>query len=181
MENNTVIFDFAKATYSNRADIIDNFSLVNSGDFDICLLGSSSKPMHYKNGIHVWIDSLDDNNANLMILMSFILMGNKDWEKGYIRIFEKCREDEYQQTLKKTEELVHTARLPITMNNIEIIVQQPDQSSKSIINNFSQDAALTLIGIREEMVKHHKEDLFKGYDNLGTVLFVHSKNQKNID
>jgi len=67
------------------------------------------------------------------------------------------------------------------MNNIEIIIQEPDQSSKALINERSQDAGLTLIGIREEMVSHYKEELFKGYDKLGTVLFVYSKYQKNID
>lgn len=181
MENNMVIFEFDKENYSNLDDIIDNFALVDSGDFDICLLGSSSKPMHFKNGIHVWIDSLDTYNANLMILLSFILLGHSDWKKGHIRIFEKCRPEEFEETLRKTEELVQTARLPITMNNIEIIIQEPDQSSKALINERSQDAGLTLIGIREEMVSHYKEELFKGYDKLGTVLFVYSKYQKNID
>jgi len=181
MENNMVIFEFDKENYSNLDDITDNFSLVNSGDFDICILGSSSKPMHFKNGIHVWIDSTDTYNANLMILLSFIILGHPDWKKGHIKIFEKCRIEEYEETRRKTEELVNNARLPITMNNIKIVIQEPEVSSKSLINERSQDAGLTMIGIREEMVKHQRDELFKGYDMLGTVLFVYSKFQKNID
>jgi amino acid transporter len=181
MENNMVIFEFDKENYSNLDAITDNFSLVNSGDFDICILGSSSKPMHYKNGIHVWIDSLDTHNANLMILLSFIILGNTDWKRGHIKIFEKCRKEEFEETRRKIEELVNNARLPITMNNIEIVVQDPEVSSKSLINERSQDAGLTMIGIRGEMVKHQREELFKGYDMLGSVLFVYSKFQKNID
>lgn len=38
-----------------------------------------------------------------------------------------------------------------------------------------------MIGIREERVKRYRDELFKGYDMLGTVLFVYSKFQKNID
>ncbi len=181
MENNMVIFEFDKENYNNLDDITDNFSLVNSGDFDICILGSSSKPMHFKNGIHVWIDSTDTYNANLMILLSFIILGHADWKKGQINIFEKCRKEEYEETRRKTEELVNNARLPITMNNIKIVIQEPEVSSKSLINERSQDAGLTMIGIREEMVKHQRDELFKGYDMLGTVLFVYSKFQKNID
>lgn len=181
MENNMVIFEFDKENYSNLEDITDNFSLVNSGDFDICILGSSSKPMHFKNGIHVWIDSMDSHNANLMILLSFIILGHTDWKKGHIKIFEKCRKEEYEDTLRKTEELVNNARLPITMNNIEIVIQDPEVSSKSLINERSQDAGLTMIGIREERVKRYRDELFKGYDMLGTILFVYSKFDKNID
>lgn len=181
MENNMVIFEFDKENYSNLDDITDNFSLVNSGDFDICILGSSSKPMHFKNGIHVWIDSMDTHNANLMILLSFIILGHNDWRKGHIKIFQKCRKEEYEDTRRKTEELVNNARLPITMNNIKIVIQDPEVSSKSLINERSQDAGLTLIGIREESVKHQRDELFKGYDMLGTVLFVYSKFQKNMD
>ncbi len=181
MENNMVIFEFDKENLSNLDDITDNFSLVNSGDFDICILGSSSKPMHFKNGIHIWIDSMDTYNANLMILLSFIILGHTDWERSHIKIFEKCRREEFEETRRKTEELVNNARLPITMKNIEIVIQDPEVSSKSMINARSQDAGLTMIGIRGEMVKHKRGELFKDYDMLGSVVFVYSKFHKNID
>ena len=79
------------------------------------------------------------------------------------------------------KELVNSGRLPITAKNIKIIIQETNISTKSIINNQSENAGLTLIGIREELVKHNKEKLFEGYSQLGTTLFVHSKNQKKID
>ncbi|HKJ78729.1 MAG TPA: hypothetical protein VKA10_04300, partial [Prolixibacteraceae bacterium] len=59
--------------------------------------------------------------------------------------------------------------------------QQPNISPKSIINQHSATAGLTLIGLREEMIKHGREKLFEGYDEIGTTLFVHSKYQKEID
>lgn len=180
MENNMVIFEYDKENPENLEDIVDNFSLVNSGDFDICILGSSVKSIQFKNGIHVWIDSLDTENANLMILLSFIILGHRDWKKGQIQIFDICRPEEVEKTKLKMSELVNSGRLPITAKNIKIIIQEPDISSKSTINNRSENAGLTLIGIREELVKHHKEKLFEGYEQLGTTLFVHSKNQKSI-
>jgi hypothetical protein len=54
-------------------------------------------------------------------------------------------------------------------------------SAKSIINNYSVNAGLTLIGIREELIKKEKTKLFEGYNELGTILFVHSKDQKIIE
>ena len=49
-----------------------------------------------------------------------------------------------------------------------------------LLIKHSANAGLTLIGIREELVKHEKQKLFEGYDEIGTTLFVHSKNQKDI-
>ncbi|MBN2664828.1 MAG: hypothetical protein JXR68_14355 [Bacteroidales bacterium] len=64
-------------------------------------------------------------------------------------------------------ELLETVRLPITENNIEIIIQEDNVSSKTLINEKSGDAALTIIGFREEMIKHEREKYFEGYDNVG--------------
>lgn len=181
MENNMVIFEYDKDKPDNLEDIIDNFSLVNSGNFDICILASSGKSIPFKNGIHVWINSMDSENANLMILLSFILLGHPDWKKGHIQIFEICLPEKVGETQQKMKELVNSGRLPITEKNIKIIAQEPNISKKAIINQYSEKAGLTLIGIREELLKHEKENLFKGYDTIGTTLFVHSKNQKKIE
>ena len=181
MENNMIIFEYDKENPDNLEDIIDNFALVHAGDFDICILASSDKTIQYRKGIHVWIRSTDSENANLMILLSFIILGHPDWKKAQIKIFDICRQEELEETKKVMHDLVNTGRLPITEKNIKMIIQNPDVSAKSIINEHSANAGLTLIGIREELVKHEKEKLFEGYDEIGTTLFVHSKYQKDID
>ncbi|SHF86929.1 transporter, cation-chloride cotransporter (CCC) family [Mariniphaga anaerophila] len=181
MENNMVIFEYDKDNPTNLEEIIDNFALVNSGDFDICILSSGSREIQYKKGIHIWINSLDTENANLMIFLGFIISGHPDWRKGHIQIFNICRPEEVQSTKKAMEELVISGRLPISGKNIKLLTQQPEVSTKAIINNHSSNAGLTLIGIREERIKKEKEKVFDGYDELGTILFVHSKDQKTIE
>jgi amino acid transporter len=181
MENNMVIFEFDKEKPKELEYIIENFNLVNAGNFDVCALASSRKPIHYKNGIHVWIKTIDEENANLMILLSFIILGHPDWKKGNIKIFEICHENEVADKRKHMHELLTSGRLPITSQNIEIIVQKENVSAKTIINEMSTDAGLTIIGFREEALKHEEDKLFTGYDNLGTVLFVNSSSTKKIE
>lgn len=181
MENNMVIFEYDKEKPDNLDDIVDNFSLVNSGNFDICILGSSNKNIQFKHGIHVWINSTDTENASLMILLSFIILNHPDWKKAHIQIFDICPPGEVEKTRKEMDELLKSGRLPITSKNIKIIVQEQDVSTKSLVNKHSEDAGLTMIGIREEMIQHQKEKVFTGYDNLGTTLFVHSKEHKAIE
>lgn len=78
-------------------------------------------------------------------------------------------------------ELVKTGRLPLTEKNIKIIKKEANLSNKKIINSYSKNAGLVLIGIREEMVKHDKELVFTGYDEIADTLFVHSKEEKSIE
>lgn len=181
MENNMMIFEFDKETSDGLSEIIENFNMVNAGNFDICILASSHKPVYYKNGIHVWIKSIDERNSNLMILLSFIILGHPDWKQANITIFDICNEDEYEKVQRTMSELVVSGRLPITPQNIEIIVQPNDVSPKTIINRHSADAALTLIGYHEDSIHHPEAKAFEGYPNLGNILFVHSHDRKVIE
>ena len=162
-------------------DITDNFKLVNSGNFDVCILASSRKPIYYKNGIHIWIKNADDENANLMILLSFIILGHPDWKKGNIKIFDICKEEEANDVRARLNELVKSGRLPITSQNIEIIIQSDDIAPKAIINEYSSDAGLTIIGFREEMLTREESKHFEDYDDVGNILFVNSHNKKAIE
>ena len=181
MENNMVIFEFDKEDPVELENIISNFNLVKSGNFDICILASDRKPIRYKNGIHVWIKTIDEDNANLMILLSFIILGHPDWKKGNIKIFDICKESEFEAVQEKMNELVTSGRLPITAQNIEILVQKDEVHPKSIINQYSADAGLTIIGFRDASIKHAEEKLFEGYDGVGSILFVNSFNKKTIE
>ncbi|MBL7137803.1 MAG: amino acid permease [Bacteroidales bacterium] len=181
MENNMVIFEFDKENPTNLKDIVDNFGLVNSGDFDICIVGSSRREINFKGDIHLWIHSSFEENANLMILLGFIILGHSDWRKSNIKIFEICKPDKLEENREKMDNLILTGRLPITKKNIEIIIDSPEVSKKEMINQKSADAGLTLIGFGKETLKYKETELFTGYDTLGTVIFVHAHGPMEIE
>jgi amino acid transporter len=180
MENNMVIFEFFKENPTNLAQISENFSLVRAGNYDVCILGSSLLKDRFDEGIHIWIKSTDASNANLMILLSYIIIEHPAWRKGRIKIFSIAKEDEKQQVEENLRQLIETGRLPISPKNIEIIPKSDNVSSKSIINKKSKDAGLTMIGFRAEQLKHDGQQLFMGYDDLGNVLFVNAHENKLI-
>lgn len=183
MENNMFIFEYDKDESSSEEidEIIQDFNLVSSGKFDVCILASSRKPLIYKNGIHIWIKTVDEDNANLMILLSFIILGHPEWKKGDIKIFDICKESEVKEVQRQMDELLLSGRLPITNHNIEIIPHKEDTPVKSIINEYSVNAGLTIIGFREESLKHSGKKLFEGYEELGSMIFVNSHSKKVID
>jgi len=181
MENNMVIFEFDKQNPESLESIIENYALARSGNFDFCILGSALQELITENSIHVWIRSSDTDNANLMILLSFIIAGHPDWKKTDIKIFSICKKEQSAQIRKELDELVISGRLPITNSNIEIIYEQENVSSREIIKQHSKEAGLTLIGFRGETLKHEKSELFKGYEELGNILFINANSQKIIE
>ncbi|MFB6318465.1 amino acid permease [Saccharicrinis sp. FJH54] len=180
MENNMVILEFEKNNPDNLDAIVENFGLVRSGNFDVCVLGSSARTMDPKKGIHVWIRATDEENSNLMIMLSYIIMAHPDWHKSNIRLFEICKKGEEEKSKTEFEQLVQNGRLQITTKNIEIITQPEQESIKKIINERSKEAALTMVGFHDDMLKHIGKEVFQGYDDLGTVLFINSHKQIDI-
>ncbi len=181
MENNMIIFEFDKNSSENISEIVDNIALTKAGDFDVCVFGSSSRTVNFDNGIHIWIRDLDDHNANLMILISYIILGHPDWIKGHIKIFNLCSEDKVIETREKMRELVLSGRLPITEKNIQILFKDESKSFKSMVNEYSREAGLTIIGFKEEQIKHEGSEFFSGYGQVGDILFVEANSLKDIN
>jgi len=180
MENNMILFEYDKNNPGELKQIIENYSLVRAGNFDVCIFGCSSKPVNFKKGIHVWIKPTDTENSTLMILLSYVIHGHPDWHNSHIKIFSICREAERDLVRKQLLGLIQKGQLPISPNNIEIICSGADLSSKYLINEKSAGAALTLIGFRSEQLKHAHEEVFKGYDSIGDVIFVNANKYKEI-
>lgn len=180
MENNMVIFEYDKDHPENLPAIIDNFALVHAGKFDVLILGSSQRKISKGDEIHIWIRNFDTENANLMIMLGFIILGHPFWNKSNIRIYNICKPEEQEEVRKELENLLITGRLPITTNHIEVVTNSMDTSVKELICDRSEEAGLVILGLREEAVHHEGIDLFKGYEKLGSVLFVNSVAKKKI-
>jgi amino acid transporter len=180
MENNMALFEYEQGNSKELCQILDNYSLVKAGNFDVCIYANSQKAINFRQGIHVWIKPTDSENANLMILISYIILGHSDWKKGFIKIFSLCREKEKQQTWEHILKLIHDGRLPISHHNVEIITLRENVNPKIIINEKSANAGLTLIGFRGEMVKQYGEKFFQGYEGVGDIVFVNANKYKEI-
>lgn len=180
MENNMLIFEYDRKEDENLKEIAENFSLVNAGNFDVCIFASSGRTINFTNGIHVWIRSHDYENSHLMILLSFIIQGHPLWKKSEITIYDVCKKGQEVETKAQLEELVRTGRLPITSKNIQVISEIPGQNPRSLVNEHSAQAGLTIIGFRSEILKHEGTKIFQGFDEVGNILFVNAHSQKEI-
>ena len=180
MENNMILFEYDKINPENLTQITDNYSLVRAGNYDVLVLGSAPTPFRFNNDIHIWISPYDRENTNLMILVGYIISGHPVWKKSSIRLFAVSDEKEAGQTKDDLVKKIEEGRLPISRKNVMILDKTEDTSFKKLVNTHSADAGLVICGFVSSQLKHEKEKLFLGFDNVGDILFVNAKNEKSL-
>ncbi len=180
MPNNMILFEFEKNTRQDLHLLDENINLARIANLDILILASSARKCVFNNGIDVWINNSDFRNSNLMILLSYIILGHPSWKNSFIRIFELVpvgKTDEYKA---KRIETIRKGQLPISEENIQMIEQNSDIITSSLISMKSSGAALTIIGFTQEQINQHNS-IFEGYDDLGDILFVNASIPKTIE
>lgn len=175
--NNLILFEFSRDEPENLTRAFEHFPLLRSTNFDVCILNSSYKGFGYRKEIHIWITSNDYYNANLMILLAYIMLGHPDWRQGTIKIFALFPLLSAEEEEKKLQELIRSGRLPISSNNVTVIVHS-GKRVKEAIADHSSDADLTIVGFRDTDTQN--PDKFIEYADVGNILFVNSKEQKEI-
>ncbi|MDR0749307.1 MAG: amino acid permease [Tannerellaceae bacterium] len=180
MENNMVVFEFDKNHPDELERILDKINLARAGNFDICIFAGSTYPIRNKNGIHVWIRETDEKNTNLMILLGYIIMAHPDWRKSRIKIFITSTRGKKEVVKEDLQERIAGGRLPITLANIEIVMLSEGQTVSNAVVTHSKYAGLTLIGFREEIIKHDAMSFFADFNEIGDILFVNAAQSKLI-
>lgn len=181
MANNMVLFDFDKNNDEEIKTAINSFNIVNEGNFDFMFLSTTNKLTTFKGGIHIWINHVDENNTNLMIMLSFIISTHHNWKRSNIKVHVVTNGKEHLDFVDNFKELINSGRIPIMMKNVEFIECKQNEGYKDIINSKSETAGLTVIGITKELINKHNYDLFKNYDKIGDTLFVLANNHINIE
>ena len=180
--NNTILFEFPKQSPEGLKDIVDNYPLIQASDFDTLILGSSPRKFGFRKEIHIWVTNSDYENANLMLLLAYIVLGHPDWEHGLIRIFDVLPLDHLEAGRSKLQQVVQSGRLPIAPHHVQIVPRDPETPVKAIINEQSCDADLVVLGFRGELLRKDKTgfEFFQGYDRVGNVLFVNTREIREI-
>ncbi|WP_375561096.1 amino acid permease [Bernardetia sp. OM2101] len=180
LENNMFLLEFSKNNEENLKGIIDNYPLIKATSFDVCVLATSERNFGFKKSINIWITRHSFQNANLMILLAYVIVGHRDWKDADIKLMAVYPDADIEIERDRLIELIKSGRLPISATNVELIAQR-GKSMKQIINEKSKSADLTMIGLNDKQVKEEGEAIFRGYDDISDILFVNSHNQKIIE
>ncbi len=179
-DHNMLLLEFKQGNNEWLQEIVENYNLIKTAQHDVAVLSISPKGFGKQKEIHVWIKREDVQNANMMILMAYIISAHKEWRKSEIKIFAAFDEEHMQSEKEKLIELTQSGRLPISAMNITVIEIKEDTNIKELISEKSEDAGLTIIGFHESRMKSMGTEVFKGFDRLGNTLFMNTLDVKDI-
>ncbi len=179
--NNMMLFEFSQTEPEALEEALNTHDILYATGFDLCILNTSYKGFGYKREIHIWITPADSDNANLMILLGYIIMGHPEWKEGIIKIFAIYQPEAVTRRKEELKQLIKEGRLPISLTNISLISAEGNRGTREIIGEVSLDADLTIIGFRHEQLSTEGYKLYTGYNKLGNVLFVSANKKKEIN
>jgi hypothetical protein len=114
-----------------------------------------------------------------MILLGYIILAHPDWSRSKIKIF--ITSSRASASVKEDlQRRIEAGRLPITLANIEIVTLAEGQPVSEAIALHSHRAGLTIVGFREEIIKHDALKFFTDFQGIGDVLFVNASQSKEI-
>jgi len=177
--HNMMVYEYFRENINELDRFKEVAPLMMATDFDVCILSSSHRSFGFRKSIHIWMTSDSYETSSLMILLSYILQGHKEWKKAEIKIFSIYQGSKEEET-EKLNQLILGRRLPISPSNIEIIECKTKGGHKDIINDKSIDADLILTEFSYEEIDDDY-NIFKGYESLSNILFVNSRNAKELN
>jgi len=175
--NNMVLFSCSREKRENLTDFIGTIPLVKCQHFDVGVLTTTERSYGLHREIHIWMNPADLNNENLMILLGYIIKGHKVWRKARFQINAIYPIAEIKERRAELRERIRSGRIPISVKNINIIAQKEGVTPKSIINENSKSADLTIIGFSSRAATKNPDIVFDGYDEIGNILFINASQE----
>ena len=182
LPNNAVLFEF-----SDHDGVDDRVEVANA-----CLFASSTRrsllvlrhgDLHFgeRRSIHIWLTWNDDDNANLMVLLSYILLGHPDWGDAEISVYAALPAEHVEERRQRFQAMVAEGRIPVSEKNIKFLPVNDRQSFRTLVATESAEADLCVIGFDIDTLRERREALFAKHPSLRSVLFVHAPEEIVIE
>ncbi|TDI94141.1 MAG: amino acid permease [Caldithrix sp.] len=173
LENNSMLFEFHEDDEGEISRIIEGCQFASIVDFNQCVLRSSERHFGYKKRIDIWLTPGDYRNANLMILLAYIIMGHPEWKGCEIEIFAAFEKAEMSRQVGRLNQLIEQGRIPISQNKVQRMPwNKRAKSYQSLVCENSEDADLVIMGFSLNKVTQEKGEFFKRFKNIKEILFV---------
>jgi hypothetical protein len=182
LPNNTVLFSTSVHDDKvSREAVVDSCLFAASTDMTLMVLRHGDKFFGDQKSIHVWLTWNDANNANLMILLAYIMLGHPEWSQASIRVFVALPPEEVGEQRSRLEAFMEEGRLPVSEKNIEYLALDTVEDYRTEVATRSKDADLTIFGFDLEGLRERRSQLFENHPDLGEVLFVRAPKAVRID
>jgi hypothetical protein len=172
MDNNSILFEFSQEKSESLKEIIEGCDFAAIAGFNICILRTAERHFGYKRKIHIWLTPGDLRNANMMILLAYILVGHPEWKNAEIRLFATSLSDNIRKDRERIRKLVAQGLILISPKNIQILPLEKDMAFDELVEQHSEVADLVITGFSLSKMREDKGEFLKGFKNIKDILFV---------
>lgn len=176
MENNSILFNFFKDNEEEIAPIVDGCYFTAVTSLNAMILRSGTRHFGFRRRIDIWLTKGDYRNANLMILLAYILIGHPEWKDCQIRVFDVIQEDS-EHAHDSLEVLIESGRLPISASNIQRVPKPADADFAEVVCQGSDDADLIILGLSLKKLRKDNGAFLMRFNCAQDMLFVRAGQQ----
>ncbi len=182
IDNNTILFEFS---IHDEPEVLEQMqsglSLASVPRLNRLVLRHGDHFFGNRRSIHVWLTWHDYRNANLMILLAYILLGHPDWKDGEISVFAAYPHDQVTERTHQLNQMIDEGRLALSNKNVQVIPTDDRVDFTRLVQNRSGNADLVLLGFTESRRAEKGADLFLRHPTLRDILFVSAAEQIDIE
>ncbi|MEZ4416534.1 MAG: amino acid permease [Gemmatimonadota bacterium] len=173
IENNTILFEFSiHDTPEVLEELQGGLTLAGVPHMNRMVLRHGDTFFGNRTAIHVWLTWHDYRNANLMILLAYILLGHPDWHNAEISVYAAFPESQAPERTAELLGMIETGRLQISTKNVQVIATDDRVDFGRLVRNHSSVADLVILGFTEAKRKEKGSELFRRHEDLSDVLWV---------
>lgn len=182
VDNNTALFEFSIHDEDSVLDeVLDGCHMAWSTQMDTLVLRHGDHFFGQRQRVHIWLTWNDYRNANLMVLLAYILLGHKDWQDAEIQVYAAFPRHQVEAERRRLLEMAQSGRVSISPRNLVVIPTDDRSNFDELVQRYSAKADLVIRGFVEEKIVQHGAAYFKRHPQLRDVLFVAARQNITID
>ena len=182
LENNTVLFDCGADPEIERCrEAVQYAGMALAARKNILFLRRGDPGFGARKRIDIWLTWHDEDNANLMLLLAYILIGHDDWKAAELRVFAAFPTDRVDRARAGFVAGIAEGRLPIGEANIEFLAVDDGADYDRAVVERSRRADLVLLGVTAKRLENKGAELFTKHPYIPNALFVLANEDIQID
>ena len=182
LNNNTALFELSEHDGPVEIDEVVNGCLfAASTDMSLLVLRHGDRHFGERRTIHIWLSWNDRTNANLMILIAYVLLGHPDWRTAEVSVHAALPAEQVAEQRRDLQTLMSEGRIPIPEKNVRFLAINDSETFHKHVARTSSDADLTIIGFGHQGLSERRDALFAAHPRLPAVLFVHAAKHISIE
>ena len=172
LDNNSILFEFRRGDDDALEDIVIGAEFAAVTRFNICVLRSTDHHFGYKRRVDIWLRPGDYRNANLMILLGYILIGHPEWKGAEIRIFAALAADELETGAQRLNDLIADGRIPISIGHVRWMPMAEGVTFDELVGEHSETADLVITGLSLGKMTRDGGQFLTRFPGVQDILFV---------